>query len=301
MPEPVQLAASRLSSRLVEHTLHSPTLAATTHVRVLRPPPEAGPGPFPVLWLLHGGDDDHRCWTTTGDAERLTEDVALVVIMPDCGRGGWYSDWLRPDTALGRQLWTSYHLTELRLWVESTLPVRTDRRGRTIAGLSMGGFGALSYASRHPELFCFAAAFSGALDILDPHLGPFADAMAEWNGGASGSIWGDPTAEEHRWRAHNPVDLADRLSGIEVQLRTGNGRPGGRHDGAPSSSEVDLIEATVHRTNLTMHRRLTELGHDHVFEDWGPGSHSWPYWADALAATLPALMAATEASGSRAG
>jgi S-formylglutathione hydrolase FrmB len=65
--------------------------------------------------------------------------------------------------------------------------------------------------------------------------------------------------------------------------------------------DVDLIEATVHRTNLSMHRRLDELGIPHVFDDWGPGAHAWPYWADALAATLPALMAATEASAAPAG
>lgn len=295
---PMEVACDRLSPRLTDHALRSPTLAATTRVRVLVPGAEVDrPGPYPVLWLLHGGDDDHRCWTDSGDAERSTEGLPLVVVMPDCGRGGWYSDWARPDTPAGRQLWTTFHLAELRSWVEATLPVRTDRRGRTIAGLSMGGFGALSYAARHPDLFCFAAAFSGALDILDPNLSPFADAMAEWNGGAPGWIWGDLDTEADRWRAHNPVDLAERLAGIELQLRTGDGRAGGRHGG----DELDLIEATVHRTNLTMHQRLTELGHHHVFEDWGAGSHAWPYWADALAATLPALMAATEVERAEAG
>lgn len=293
MPAPVQLASSRSSPRLTEHTLHSPTLAATTHVRVLTPSTGAGPGPFPVLWLLHGGDDDHRSWTDKGRAEQLTEDLPLVVVMPDCGRGGWYSDWLRPTTDAGRQMWASYHLDELRRWIETGWPVRTDRRGRTIAGLSMGGFGALSYAARRPDLFCFAASFSGALDILDPLLGPFADAMAEWNGGATGSIWGDPTRDVERWRAHNPVDLAERLAEVELQLRTGNGAPGGRHGG----EEHDLIEQTVHRTTMTMHQRLVEIGKDHVLDDWGPGAHDWPYWADALAATLPALLAATEGPG----
>lgn len=290
MPVPEVIASHRLSPRLTEHVLRSPTLAATTGVRILLPGPDAeSPGPYPVLWLLHGGDDDHRCWTTGGGAEELTADLGLVVVMPDCGRGGWYSDWLHPETSSGRQLWRTFHLGELRAWVESSLPVRTDRRSRAIVGLSMGGFGALSYAARHPGLFCFAAAFSGALDILDPHLAPFADAMAEWNGGRPGSIWGDRDGDVDRWRAHNPVDLAAQLSGVELQLRTGDGRPGGRHGG----HELDLIESTVHRTNLTMHRRLTELGHEHVFEDWGCGSHAWPYWAEALAATLPAVVAST--------
>ena len=289
----------QLSPRLTEHTLHSPSLSARTQVRVLVPDAAVAathPAPYPVLWLLHGGDDDHRCWTESGNAEALTEGLPLVVVMPDCGRGGWYSDWHRPETEHGRQMWASYHLEELRSWVEGSWPVRTDRGGRTIAGLSMGGFGALSYAARRPDLFCFAAAFSGALDILDPLLGPFADAMAEWNGGGPGWIWGDPVQDAERWRAHNPVDLAGRLTEVELQLRTGDGRPGGRHGGA----EEDLIERTVHRTNLTMHQRLSELGVDHLFEDWGPGAHDWPYWSDTLAATLPALMAATEAAGTEA-
>lgn len=288
-----ELETVRLSSRLTEHTVRSRALGCSTSVRVLVPDPVlCGPGPHAVLWLLHGGDDDFRCWTTTGSAESLTAGLPLVVVMPDCGRGGWYSDWLHPETAAGSQRWSTYHLEELRSWVESTLPVRTDRRGRAIAGLSMGGFGAISYAARRPELFCFAASFSGALDILDPILGPFADAMSEWNGGTPGAIWGHRESDVDRWRAHNPVDLAERLADVELQLRTGNGQPGGRHGGP---DEVDLIELTVHRATVTMHQRLVELGKDHVFEDWGPGAHAWPYWADALAATLPGVMAATEA------
>jgi S-formylglutathione hydrolase FrmB len=295
MPVPEVVASHRLSARLTEHTLRSPTLGTTTGVRVLVPDDDVdAAGPHPVLWLLHGGDDDFRCWTDSGGAEAATAGRGLVVVMPDCGRGGWYSDWARADTALGCQRWATYHLDELHAWVEATLPVRTDAHARAVVGLSMGGFGAFSYAARRPGRFCFAAAFSGALDICDPHLAPFADAMAEWNGGAAGSIWGDRVVDEPRWRAHNPVDLAERLAGVELQLRTGDGTPGGRHAEVVGEVELDLIEATVHRTNLTMHRRLTELGVPHLFQDWGAGAHAWPYWADALVDTLPALMAATD-------
>ncbi len=290
-PHAVELQRTDLSARLAEFVLASPALGSTSAVRVLSPAPELGAGPFPVMFLLHGSDDDHRAWTDDGRAEALTDGLALVVVMPDCGRGGWYSDWYCTDGPAGPQQWERYHLGELLAWAERNLPVRRDRGGRSVVGLSMGGFGAMSYAARRPDLFGFSAAFSGAVDILDPHLGVFADAMADMNGGRAGDIWGDPLTHRSRWRGHNPVDLAANLAHVEVQLRTGNGQAGGRHGGGP-----DLIETTLHQTSTTLHHTLTRLDKDHVWNDYGPGAHQFPYWSDALVATLPAVLAAADRS-----
>ncbi|MBA2608125.1 MAG: hypothetical protein H0U92_04265 [Actinobacteria bacterium] len=57
---------------------------------------------------------------------------------------------------------------------------------------------------------------------------------------------------------------------------------------------VDTIEASVHRGMTTLHNRLVELGIDHVWGDYGPGVHDWPYWTRARAQTLPALMRSTQ-------
>jgi diacylglycerol O-acyltransferase / trehalose O-mycolyltransferase len=285
----VERSRSSVTQRLSEHVLSSRALGRDVGVRILVPDALPDGRSVPVLWLLHGGDDDFRSWSDAGEVERLCDGMDLVVVMPDCGPGGWYTDWSCADGPGGPQQWETHHLGELMEWVQAHVPVRTDRAGRAIAGLSMGGFGAMKYAARHPDRFCFAAAFSGAVDIVDPHLGLFADAMAGLNGGRPGDIWGDRDQDLVRWRANNPVDLAANLATLELQLRTGDGRPGGVHGG-----DADLIETTVHQTSTTLHTRLADLGTDHVWDDYGPGAHAWPYWVDALERTLPAVMSATD-------
>jgi S-formylglutathione hydrolase FrmB len=281
------ITSEPLTDRLLELTLDSVALGRSTRVRVLLP---AGFDPadgieLPVLWLLHGGMDDVTSWSEKGDAEALTDGLDLIVVMPDAGLGGWYTDWHNTASAAGNLRWETHHLRELRPWIEQRFATRTDRAGRAIAGLSMGGFGALSYAARHPELFGFAAAFSAALDILDPDVGKTADVTSTFMGATAGDIWGRWPAHRSNRRAHNPLDLAANLASLTLELRTGNGEPGGRHGGS------DQVEAGIYGPMVRMHERLTELGIDHVWNDYGPGAHDWPYWADDLEATLPRVLA----------
>jgi S-formylglutathione hydrolase FrmB len=274
----------QLTPRLSELRVYSPALAREANVRVLTP---SGFDPdrdhLPVLWLLHGGFGRAADWTTVGNAEALTAGLPMIVVMPDAGTGGWYADWLR-GTREGPQRWESFHLTELRPFIEARYQTRTDRGGRAVVGLSMGGFGAMHYAARHPDLFGFAASFSGAVDLLHPGVTAIVTISPLAHEGNPGDIFGVRVAEEANWRAHNPVDLAEHLRGVELQLRTGNGQPGGPHGGS-----FDPQEGAVSQATATLHGRLNALGIPHVYVDYGPGAHTWPYWQDDLEATLPAL------------
>jgi S-formylglutathione hydrolase FrmB len=285
------LEVTTLSPRLSELRLRSDALARETKVRVLRPNAAPNDGEPSVLFLLHGGggDSDQSNWTARGAAEALTEDLPLVVVMPDGGKGGWYSDWLRPDGPFeGRQLWERYHVGELLPFVQAHFRTRSDRAGTAIAGLSMGGFGALHDAARHPDRFGFAAAFSGAVDIRHPGVGKVVKVSPLIMGGQRGDIFGDHVADEIVWRAANPVDLGANLATVEVQLRTGNGKRGGRFGDGP---EGDTQEVGVSQATANLHRRLDELGVPHVYDDYGPGAHTFPYWDAALEASLPRIVA----------
>ena len=123
-------------------------------------------GPPPVLYLLHGADSDDTSWTRFGDAERITARAPMIVVMPDGGAHGWYTDWYE-GAAPVQPRWETYHVAELVPWIDATYRTIAARRGRAIAGLSMGGYGALSYAARHPGTFAAAASFSGALEAAD--------------------------------------------------------------------------------------------------------------------------------------
>lgn len=140
----------------------------------------------------------------------------------------------------------------------------------------MGGFGAMSYAARHPDLFAAAASFSGAVDSNNP-LGIAV---------TPNSIWGPRPSEQVLWRAHNPWDLAENLRGVNLTIRTGNGMPRGPYGPATA----DIVEATVHQMSVNFHNRLVRLGIPSLWDDYGPGGHDWPYWQRDLRQTLPTLM-----------
>lgn len=278
-----------LTSRLRELVVYSPALERETSVRVLLPEDYDPEGePLPVLLLLHGGWGSFVDWTLpdVGEAEAITAGLPLIVVMPDGGQGGWYSDW-KNATTQGAQRWETYHLRELLPFVHAHYDARADRAGNGVAGLSMGGFGAVHYAARRPDLFGFVAAFSGAVDNQHPDIAFVMNASPLIMGGDPGDIWGDPVLEEARWRANNPIDLAANLRHVAVELRTGDGDPDGP---SPDVSEVACAAA-----NATLHERLTGLGIAHVHFVYPGGTHTWPYWRDGLAASLPGFLAVAAA------
>lgn len=276
-----------LSPRLLDYTLRTPALADTTHVRVLLPAGYGGGGQrrYPVLYLLNGCCENWRSWTDHGDAERMTAPYGALVVMPEGGPDGNYTDWFNGGAG-GRPMWETFHVAQLIPWVEETFRVRRGRAGRAIAGLSMGGFGALSYAARHPDTFVTAASFSGVIDTNTPLGEQAVQEESIQSGNPPDRQFGPRVTQEVRWRAHNPWDLAENLRGLRLWLTTGNGMPGGPFGGGP-----DLVEDLVHRENLAVHSRLLQLGIAHVWDDYGPGSHDWPYFASDLERALPWIMA----------
>jgi S-formylglutathione hydrolase FrmB len=284
---PLRLAGSkRLDPRLVELRFQTPALSGDTSVRVLLPigyDPNAARR-YPVLYLLHGSVDDYRSWTDKGDAEHLTAGLPLIVVMPNAGYGGFYSDWFNHGAG-GPPEWETYHVGQLIPWIDAHYRTVASRGGRATAGLSMGGFGAMTYPARHPGMFVAAASFSGAVNSNEyPPTGEPDESTFDL--GPPYATWGPRQTEEVRWRAHNPWDVAANLRGLKLTVRTGNGQPGGPYGGG------DPVEAYVHQTSVDLHAKLAQLGIPHVWEDYGPGGHAWPYWQRDLKRTLPAIMAA---------
>jgi S-formylglutathione hydrolase FrmB len=286
------VATRQLDPRLQELTLTTPALAAPTHVRVLLPTGYAASRSrrYPVLYLLNGSLSDYRSWTVNGDAEQQTARLPVIVVMPDGGSGGFYSDWYNGGAG-GPPEWETYHIGQLIPWIDSRYRTLGKRAGRAIAGLSMGGFGALSYAARHPDLFVAAASFSGVVDTNDPPVVAEPD-ESTFDSRPPFATWGPRATQELIWRAHDPWDLAVNLRGLQLTLRTGNGLPGGAGGPYPYEPIAGAVETLVHEENVDLHTRLEALGIAHVWQDYGPGDHSWPYWDRDLALTLPDIMAA---------
>ena len=114
-------------------------------------------GPSPVLYLLHGLSDDDTIWLRRTSIERYVAPLGLAVVMPQVHRSYYI------DEAYGGRYWT-FLSEELPQVVDSFFRISAARRDTFVAGLSMGGYGAIKWALRQPDRFAAAASLSGVLD-----------------------------------------------------------------------------------------------------------------------------------------
>jgi S-formylglutathione hydrolase FrmB len=273
-PDGARVVAERpVAARIVDLTVRSRALGTTAKVRLLTPDgwtARAQGRRWPVLYLLHGCCDTYDSWTRSTDVEDLHALRHVLVVMPEGGAVGFYSNW-RDGPA-----WETFHLGELRRILERDYGAGTPR---AIAGLSMGGLGAMDYAARHPGLFAAAASYSGVLHPLEhPRwwLGLFSAETSDPR-----AVWGDPVTDRRTWAAHDPTALADRLRGTRLFVASGNGERGGKRD---------PIEATVDAESHAFVARLRRLRIPVQTYFYGPGTHDWPYWQRDLGRSLPLLF-----------
>lgn len=223
-----------------------------------------------MVYLLSGKGGTYTEWTERSDVTASTAGTPVILVMPDGGTNataGWYSDWKS-----GRYSFERYHLDVVMPYIDRHF--RTLPGHDAVAGLSMGGFGALAYAARHPGRFRAVAGFSGLVD------------NAELTGPAMAPIWGDPVVDRDVWEAHNPVTLAPRLKGTRVLLAAGTGYPDEPKD--QSGDEEMFLFAPYTRLLAA----LDAAGVQHSDRFYVGGTHKWPYWTADLHWALPRLMAA---------
>ena len=147
------------SNRLQEITFTSASLGRPMTYRVLLPEKyEKSHRRHPVLYLLHGLTGAYIDWA---DRTRLVEHVAgldLIVVMPDAN-DSWY-------TNAGSDKYEDYVAVDLVKDVDTRFLTLSAVHGRAIAGLSMGGYGAVKIALHRPRVFLIAGSFSGAFEVL---------------------------------------------------------------------------------------------------------------------------------------
>ncbi len=131
---------------------------------------------YPVLYLLHGHGGHYTDWLTRTNVADVAAQYRMIIVMPE-GNDSWYVDGA---TGLNDK-YESYILQELMPDVDKRYRTIQSRYGRAIAGLSMGGYGAIKYGVKYPATFVFAASMSGAFgatrytekEMGGPNWGPF--------------------------------------------------------------------------------------------------------------------------------
>ncbi len=122
---------------------------------------------YPVLYLLHGYTGDNNNWTLLTNLSGYAARYRLIIVMPD-GSNGWYVNSATDPKAR----FEDYIIKDIIPYVEKHYRTIPLRRARAIAGLSMGGYGAMFLGLKHPDLFAAIGAFSGALDVAHNGIPP---------------------------------------------------------------------------------------------------------------------------------
>ena len=221
---------------------------------------------YPVLYLLHGGGDDQSGWVQFGEVHSIANRAIasgratpMVIVMPDAntGRRGYFNS---PD---GEWRYEDFFFEELIPFVEKTYRVRTERRYRSVAGLSMGGGGAFMYALHRPEMFSSAAPLSAST-------GSRTLEAAKERYSRRGQEYTDEEIAAH-YKDHNVLDLldtvaVDKVKSVRWYIDCGD-------------------DDSLYEGNSLAHiaMRQKEIPHEFRIRD---GGHHWTYWRDALPTVL---------------
>ena len=219
-------------------------------VTVILPNASQKPGShLPVLYLLHGYSNNNGSWVERTSIRDLAEQYGIIVVCPDGGFSSWYFD--SPEDPSYR--YETFVSKELIAEVDKRFPTLPQRDARAIAGLSMGGHGALFLAFRHPDVYGTTVSFSGGVDLR-----PFPN---NWDiAKRLGSLQEHPD----RWKENSVVSLAEKVM------------PGQQAISIDCGEEDFFITVNRNLHDLLLARKIP---HDYAER---PGGHNWAYWANAI-------------------
>ena len=210
-----------------------------------------------TLWLLHGMSDDHTIWQRRTSIERYVERLPLAVVMPAVNRSRY------TDMARGYRYWT-YVSEELPALCRSFFPLSAAREDNYVAGLSMGGYGAMKLGLRCPEKYAAAASLSGSLDIVARVAASTGEARAELKN-VHGDL--DAVAGSH----------ADLFAAGDDLVASGAPRP--------RLFAWCGTEDFVYEQNQTFRAHCRTIGLTLDYSE-GPGGHTWDMWDEQIQRVL---------------
>ncbi|UTA68830.1 esterase family protein [Emticicia sp. 21SJ11W-3] len=227
---------------------------------------------YPILYLLHGFGDDETGWVQFGEANSIAdrmiengEAAPMIIAMPDGGVTGYVNSF---D---GKVRYEDFFINEFIPYIESHYRVRSQKRYRAIAGLSMGGYGTLIMSTKHPDLFAAAAPLSAGVRTDDEVL---AMPDAQW-ASSYAQRYGSNLVGAARLNAHYQknsilkiVETAnpDEIKKVRYYIDCGD--------------DDFLIKG-----NMALHALMIDKKIPHEFRV-RQGGHTWTYWRTALPEVL---------------
>lgn len=242
-------------TRLRLLTVHSSALGRRADLTLCVPPAIDDLRDVPIITLLHGVRGSHWAWTLQGRAHlawygAIARGVLApaVLAMPSDGLWGDGSGYLAHDDA-DYERWIVEDVPQA-VW--ASVPSTSVDSAQCIAGLSMGGWGALRFAGKHPQRYRAAAGHSSITEQDD----------FRWFTNADRSRWSQAPADRSVYAAL--LAAGSRLPPVQFDC----------------GSEDELRDA-----NRALHAALDAAGVAHRYREY-PGGHDWAYWSTALTRTL---------------
>ena len=237
-----------LSSRFTSKTLD---LAMSFQVII----PQEFKEPLPVLYLLHGLSDDDYSWLDNTALVRYASDMQLVIVMPQVHRS-FYTDMVE-----GGAYWT-FLTEELPDLVARWLPISLEKNKTFVAGLSMGGYGALKWGLNYPDKFAGIASLSGATDLV--------------------TMWKDDANRDLEFkRLFGSIEKLEGstndLSYLINQVK--------RQANVPEILQICGTEDFLYDYNLNFSKKLLELGFNYSWVE-EKGTHDWVFWDQQIQTVL---------------
>ena len=210
---------------------------------------------YPVLYLLHGLTGHYSDWASRSNVADYAARYRMIVVTPE-GNDGWYTN----NASVANDKYESYILDELIPDVQQRYRTIEARYGRAIAGLSMGGYGAIKFGLKSPNTFAFAASMSGAFAITriaEKDLGQLGPILLKLFG---------PMSSETR-KANDIFDIVENLPPNRIASLPYFYFDCGTEDPLP----------TVFTSNRDLAKVMFDKKIPHEFRQL-PGDHSWAYW-----------------------
>ncbi|MGZ5221659.1 MAG: alpha/beta hydrolase [Chitinophagaceae bacterium] len=227
---------------------------------------------YPVVYLLHGYTDDNTAWLQFGEVNRYADKAIadgtippMIIVMPDADSSFYINSY---D---GKEKYEDFFIKEFMPAIEKTWRIKSEKRFRGIAGLSMGGYGTLIYALKYPDLFAAAAPLSAAV-FADDDITTFPE--NSWDK-TFGQLYGRGLQGKDRlskaWYDNSIPKLvetksADDLKKVRYWIDCGD--------------DDFLIKG-----NCNLHIMLNEKNVPHEFRV-RDGVHNWVYWRTGIVDAL---------------
>jgi S-formylglutathione hydrolase FrmB len=229
---------------------HSAAMNKDLKVVVIRPDDYSAAKKFPVLYLLHGFSGNYSDWVLkVPSVKKLSDVYQMIIVCPDGGFASWYF-----DSPMSKEWqFETYISKELVSYVDGHYSTITDRSGRAITGLSMGGHGAFYLAFKHLDLYGAAGSMSGGVDLR-----PFPDSFG------IEQVLGKYSEFPQRWEQNSVINMVYLLKPNSLAITFDCG-------------SSDFLFAA----NKALHEKLLERNIPHDFTV-RPGSHTWEYWGNSI-------------------